>query len=46
MQPQLPIWGQSWHLGRTSYVELEAELTKQVGDAVCKKPVTASDLSI
>jgi deoxycytidylate deaminase len=42
MEPKLPIWGQPWHLGRNSYVELEAELTKPSGEVVCKKPVSAS----
>lgn len=42
MAPQLPIWGQPWHLGRNSYVELEAELTNPSGEAACKKPISAS----
>lgn len=42
MTSELPIWGQPWHLGRSSYVELEAELTKTCGDSPWKKPVSAS----
>lgn len=32
----LPIWGQPWHLGRVSYEELEADLTKREVEA-CQK---------
>jgi deoxycytidylate deaminase len=42
MAPQLPIWGQPWHLGRYSYVELEVELTNASGESAWKKPVSGS----
>jgi deoxycytidylate deaminase len=42
MAPQLPIWGQPWHLGRYSYVELEAALTNPAGEIAWKKPVSGS----
>jgi deoxycytidylate deaminase len=42
MEVGLPIWGQPWHLGRISYVDLEAELTKQGGTEWKKQPVGSS----
>lgn len=42
MDIKLPLWGQPWHLGKNSYVELEAELTKGPVEPSCKKPVSAS----
>lgn len=38
----LPRWGEPWHLGMTSYVELEAELLKQGKEECRKKPTIAS----